>query len=109
MDASLDSCCVCSSSKHPTYLYPYYEPKVHDNQDNGVLVAINEELSEAYVLGDMKILDENNPVMLTISISQNELEVCKSIAVSFPYFMHKEDICVSHFYLLFLSMSLVDI
>ena len=46
-----------------------YEPKVHDDQDNGVLVAINEELSEAYVLGDMKILDEDNLVMLTVSIS----------------------------------------
>ena len=31
-------------------------------------MAINEELSEAYVLGDMKILDEDNSIMLSVSI-----------------------------------------
>ena len=40
----LASCCVCLSSMHSTCLCPYYELKVHDDQDNGVVVAINVEL-----------------------------------------------------------------
>ena len=34
---------------HPICLLLYYEPKVHDDQNNGVTVAINEKLGEARV------------------------------------------------------------
>ena len=94
--SSLDLCCVCSSSMHPTCLCPYYEPKVDDGQDNEVVVATTEELCEAYVLGDRKNLDEDNSIMLSLSVSQHELQVCKLIAVSFPYMMHKELIYIPH-------------
>ena len=77
--SSLDLCCVCSSSMHPTYLCLYYEPKVDDDQDNEVVVATNEELCEAYVLVDRKNLDEDNSVVLSFSISQHELQVCNLI------------------------------
>ena len=58
-----------------------------------MIVAINQKLGETYVLRDMKKQDEDNSIMLNVSISQNELQVCKSIA---SYIMHKQVIYVSH-------------
>ena len=49
-----------------------------------------------HVLRDMKKLDKDNLAMFSVSISQNEIEVCKSIAASFPYIMHKQGVYVSH-------------
>ena len=99
---SLDLCCVCSSRIRPTCLCPYYKSKVDDYQANKVVVSTNEELCEANVLGDRKNLDEGNSVMLSLSNSQHELQVCTPIAGSFPYMMHKQVVYVS--YLLFVIL-----
>ena len=107
--SSLDFCRFCSSSMHPTCLCPYYEPKVHDNHDNGVVVAINEQLGKAYMLRDMKNLNEDNSVMLSVSISENELAVCKPITISFPYFVCKQVVTFLISCLLFLCRPLVNI
>ena len=125
--SSLDFCRFCSSSMHPTCLCPYYEPKVHDNHDNGVVVAtyyepkvhdnhdngvvvaINEQLGKAYMLRDMKNLNEDNSVMLSVSISKNELAVCKPITISFPYFVCKQVVTFLISCLLFLCRPLVNI
>ena len=42
---------------------------MHDDLDNGVVIAINKELSEACVLVDKKNLEEDSSVMLSVSIS----------------------------------------
>ena len=106
--SSLDLCCVCSSSMHPTCLCPYYEPKVHVDLDNEVVVAINKELSEAYILGDKKNLDKDSPVMRSVSISQHKLQGCKPITVKFSLCINKWFIFLIS-YLLFMCISIVNI